>query len=74
MHRKVHRDTFHAGLGLGRYALGLLWYTALTGKNVKNNTFSDFDEPVSQAEIEIAKKCVAELCEKNLNKNQSLCH
>lgn len=61
---KVHRDTFHAGLGLGRYALGLLWYACLTGQHIENNTFSDFDEIISQTEIEIAKKCVTVLCEK----------
>lgn len=55
---KVHRDTFHAGFGLGRYALGLLWYAVLTGNDVKNNDFCDFDEEVSQHQIEIAKKCV----------------
>lgn len=31
---KVHRDGFHASLGLGRYALGLLWYKVLTGKKL----------------------------------------
>ena len=60
---KVHRDTFHASYGLGRYALGLLWYKALTGNSIKNNTFCDFDEEISEAEIEIAKKSVAEVCE-----------
>ena len=59
---KVHRDTFHASLGLGRYALGLLWYKMLTGNDVINNTFSDFDEEVPQTEIKIAKKCVEEIC------------
>ena len=29
---KIHRDTFHATYGLGRYALGLLWYVKLTEK------------------------------------------
>ena len=52
---KVHRDTFHASLGLGRYTLGLLWYECLTGKNPENNTFSDFDEPVSPKERRLAK-------------------
>ncbi len=33
--KKVHRDTFHASLGLGRYALGLLWYSILSGNDVK---------------------------------------
>lgn len=56
---KVHRDTFHASLGLGRYALGLLWYSALTGKNVENNSFSYFDEQITAEEISIIKKCVS---------------
>ncbi len=59
---KVHRDTFHASLGLGRYALGLLWYSILSGNGVKNNTFCDFDEEISEKEIVIAKECVAEIC------------
>lgn len=54
----VHRDTFHARLGLGRYALGLLWYRAFTGKDVTGNTFRDFDEPVSEEDILIIKKFV----------------
>ena len=59
---KVHRDTFHASYGLGRYALGLTWYKTLTGNDVMNNTFCNFDEEVSKEEIEIAKKCVMEVC------------
>ncbi len=59
---KIHRDTVHASLGLGRYALGLLWYSVLTGNDVENNTFSDFDEEISAPHIKIAKKCVAEIC------------
>lgn len=55
---KVHRDTFHATMGLGRYALGLLWYRMLTGKTVAENTFRDFDEPVSEEHISLAKRCV----------------
>ena len=59
---KVHRDTFHATLGVGRYALGLLWYAILTGNDIKNNRFSDFEEEISKEEIEIVKKCVSEIC------------
>ena len=59
---KVHRDTFHASLGLGRYALGLLWYAILTGNDIVSNTFSDFDEEILESEIEIVKKCVSEIC------------
>lgn len=59
---KVHRDTFHASLGLGRYALGLTWYASLTGNSIENNAFCDFDEEVSPEQIEIAKKSVLEIC------------
>ena len=55
---KVHRDTFHASFGLGRYALGLLWFNVLTGNSIENNTFCDFDEDIPQEQIEIVKKCV----------------
>lgn len=62
--QKVHRDTFHASLGLGRYSIGLTWYSVLTGNDVEKNTFSDFDEKVSPQHIAIAKRCVAEVVEK----------
>lgn len=57
---KVHRDTFHLTYGIGRYAAGLLWYKVLTGNDIKDNTFSDFDEEISKDEIQIIKKCVYE--------------
>ena len=55
---KVHRDTYHASLGLGRYALGLLWYRMLTGNSVKDNVFAAFDQPITAEERQIAKDCV----------------
>lgn len=58
---KIHRDTFHASLGLGRYALALLWYRFFTGNRVDDVTFCDFDEPIPGAEIAIAKRCVNEI-------------
>ncbi|MBQ8183158.1 MAG: DUF4886 domain-containing protein [Clostridia bacterium] len=61
---KVHRDTYHASYGLGRYALGLLWYAVLTGNDVKDNKFSSFDEEISQTEIEIIKRSVEEIYKK----------
>lgn len=54
----VHRDGLHVTKGLGRYALGLLWYHMLTGRAAFDNTFCDFDEPVSDEDIRIAKACV----------------
>ena len=58
---KLHRDTFHASLGIGRYILGGVWYQTLTGNSMTENTFSDFDEDVTKDDIEIAKKSVFEL-------------
>lgn len=55
---KVHRDTYHASLGLGRYALGLTWYAVLTGRDIRENGFSDFDEAIPPEQIEIVKQCV----------------
>lgn len=55
---KVHRDTFHATLGFGRYALGLLWYKTLTGNSVINNSFADFDEPISENDVQLIKDYV----------------
>lgn len=54
----IHRDTFHASLGLGRYALGLLWLRMLTGRTVTGNTFGAFDKPVTDEEKEIAQRVV----------------
>lgn len=58
---KVHRDTYHAGWGLGRFALGLTWYKVLTGNSVLDVTFRDLDAEATQEELEIAKKCVMEV-------------
>lgn len=55
---KVHRDTFHATLGAGRYAIGLLWYKTLTGNDVSNNKFCDFDEEVTAEQIKLIKECI----------------
>ena len=55
---KVHRDTFHASFGIGRYALGLLWYSVISGNDITENNYSDFDEDISDVEINIAKMCV----------------
>ena len=51
---KVHRDTYHASLGLGRYLLALIWYGTLTGEEVVENNFNDFDEPVTAEEKTLA--------------------
>jgi hypothetical protein len=55
---KIHRDTFHASMGAGRYALGLLWYRMIWNKSVMENTFSDFDEDISDLEKDIIHQTV----------------
>lgn len=57
---KIHRDTYHASKGAGRYALSLLWYRLLTGQSVTDNSFCDFDEPVTPEEMGIIKQYVEE--------------
>lgn len=55
---KIHRDTYHATKGAGRYALGLLWYRLLTGQSVMENSFCDFDAEVTPEERNIIKNYV----------------
>jgi hypothetical protein len=58
---RVHRDTFHAALGIGRYLLALTWYGFLTGKDLCDNAFDDFDECVSKEEKKIAIQTVNQI-------------
>lgn len=57
---KCHRDTFHASLGAGRYALALTWIKALTGSSIDSNGFEDTAEPVSADEVVRIKEAVNE--------------
>lgn len=50
---KIHRDTFHASLGAGRYMLALVWFKYLTGRDITDNAFDDFDVPVTDEERKI---------------------
>ena len=54
----IHRDTFHLGRGIPRYAVGLLWYRMLTGHSVLENTFCDLDEAAEAKDIALAKETV----------------
>lgn len=53
---KIHRDTFHASRGAGRYLLALVWYGALTGTDISDNSFDELDEPLQDGEREILIK------------------
>ena len=59
---KVHRDTFHLSLGIGRYAAALTWFKMLTGADVSEISFGDFDVPIPEEEIAIAKTAVNKIC------------
>ena len=50
----VHRDGFHASYGVGRYLLALTWYKTLFGKDITDNSFDEFDTPVTDQERKIA--------------------
>ena len=58
----LHRDTRHASLGIGRLALGLLWYRTLTGRSVLHNGFCDFDEPIAEETAEEIRATVENFC------------
>lgn len=64
----VHRDAQHTSLGLGRYAMALLWYIMLTGKDVTENSFRDFDVEITEEEVALAKKCAIKISEKYKNR------
>ena len=57
----LHRDTFHATYGVGRYALALLWFKIPTGKSVLDNSFKCTTAQISDEEYAIIKKCVEEI-------------
>lgn len=58
---QIHRDTFHASLGAGRFLLALTWYGYLTGKPVEEVPFDAFDEPVTPEQREIIVRSVREV-------------
>ena len=55
---KVHRDGFHASLGIGRYAIALTWFCRLTGRSADDVTFRELDVPITDEEIAAAKAAV----------------
>lgn len=59
----VHRDTFHADLGYGRYALGALWFDLLTGHSVVGNTFRALDVPSDSVDFTLIQRIAHELAD-----------
>lgn len=59
---KMHRDTFHASLGKGRYLLALTWYKYITGNDISCNNFNSLDESITEKERELIIKAVTTAC------------
>lgn len=57
----VHRDTFHASYGLGRYALALTWLRALTGADVSGVALPAYDEPIAEDALRFVQQTVMKL-------------
>ena len=57
----VHRDTFHASYGLGRYALGLMWLRVLTDANVNGLALPAYDEPIDAEAAAIVRQTIMQL-------------
>ena len=57
----VHRDSFHAAYGIGRYAIAMTWLRYLTGVDVSDNDFRDTAEPITDEQIAVVKKIVNEI-------------
>jgi hypothetical protein len=53
----LHRDTFHASLGRGRYLLGMVWYATLTGRDILPNTFAELRESEDETLLLELRKC-----------------
>ena len=58
---RLNRDSFHASLDIGRYALALTWFKALTGNSVLDNKFKCYVGEITPEQYETIKKCVEEI-------------
>ncbi len=66
----VHRDGFHADLGVGRYLLALTTYATLSGRDVLSNSFSDFDVETTPEAAQAAREVAAEVSAKYIEINK----
>ena len=56
----IHRDSFHASFGIGRYLLSLCWLRALTGADISEDSFMPLDAPITDDERRIIIRAVNE--------------
>ena len=57
----VHRDTFHAGYGLPRYALATVWFELLTQNSIVGNPMRKLDVPSDKPSIPLAQQLAHEV-------------
>lgn len=65
---RIHRDTFHASFGAGRFLLALVWYGYITGNDISHVRFQQFDEEVDDREYGI----IIEAAENSIQKGRQL--
>ncbi len=53
---KLYRDAIHAGLGFGRYLLGIVWFHTFFGEQENFKHITEFDADVSDEEKDLAYK------------------
>ena len=64
---EIYRDAIHASHGMGRYALALTWFATLTGKDIAEVPFDNFDAPVTKEQMDAAKEIVARVIASHAN-------
>ena len=52
----TYRDGFHCSKGIARYMLACLWFEMLFDRSTDGNTFRDFDVPMDEEEISMARR------------------
>lgn len=57
----LYRDTFHASLGSGRYALALLWLSTLFNESADALSIASLDEPISDRDRQAIAACINSL-------------
>lgn len=60
-YERIYRDEFHMSKGFGRYMIGLVVYGTLTGNEIKENSFRDFDEALTDEDITLAKRIASDV-------------
>ncbi len=58
---KIHRDTFHASLSVGRYALSMLWLKTLCNIDITEIKYNETEEKLTSNEVALVKEVINNL-------------